>query len=93
PDIVKLDRSLIVQATENPRVRRVLPKIVEIVHDLNARVVCEGVETREQHAIALDSGVDLLQGFYYARPSPEVELKLKHSVSSSFDFARVAQAA
>jgi EAL domain-containing protein (putative c-di-GMP-specific phosphodiesterase class I) len=93
PDIVKLDRSLIVQSTENPRVRRVLPKIIEIVHDLNARVVCEGIETQEQQAIALDSGADLLQGFYYARPSPEVEFKLRHPIGSSFDFTRAAQAA
>lgn len=72
PDIVKLDRSLIVQATENGRARRILPKIIEIIHDLGAQVVVEGIETQAQHALALESGSDLLQGYYYAMPSTEV---------------------
>jgi len=72
PDIVKLDRSLIVQGTTNPRARRILPKLVEIIHDLGARVVCEGIETIEQHHLALDAGVDLLQGYFYARPAPDL---------------------
>lgn len=71
PDIVKLDRSLIVQATEKERARRILPKLIEIVHDLGAQVVVEGIETLAQHTLALDSGSDLLQGYYYARPAPE----------------------
>ena len=72
PDIVKLDRSLIVQASEDKRVRRILPKIVGIIHDLGAQVVVEGIETLDQHVLALDAGTDLMQGFYYARPSAEV---------------------
>ena len=70
PDIVKLDRSLIVQGTTNERARRILPKIVDIIHELGAQVVCEGIETSEQHRLAIDAGADLVQGYYYARPSP-----------------------
>jgi len=70
PDIVKLDRSLIVQGTTNARARRILPKLIEIIHDLGARVVCEGIENRQQHRLAIDAGADLLQGYYYARPAP-----------------------
>jgi len=69
PDIVKLDRSLIVQASTRPRARVILPKLVEIIHDLGALAVCEGIETCEQHALATDAGIDLLQGYYYARPA------------------------
>lgn len=72
PDIVKLDRSLIVQSTGNERARRILPKLVEIIHELGAQVVCEGIETPFQHRLAVDAGADLLQGFYYARPSPRL---------------------
>jgi EAL domain-containing protein (putative c-di-GMP-specific phosphodiesterase class I) len=70
PDIVKLDRSLIVQAASNSRARRILPKLIDIIHDLGAQAVCEGIETAEQHQLARDAGADLLQGYYYARPSP-----------------------
>lgn len=72
PDIVKLDRSLIVQATSNERARRILPKIVDIIHELGAQVVCEGIETPEQHNLAIEAGADLLQGYYYAMPSAEL---------------------
>ncbi len=72
PDIVKLDRSLIVQSETNPRARIILPKLVEIIHDLGAQVVCEGIETPSQHALAMGVGVDLVQGFFYARPYPEL---------------------
>lgn len=69
PDIVKLDRSLIVEATRNARARRILPRLVDIVHELDAKVVCEGIETVEQHQLATEAGVDLVQGYYYARPA------------------------
>lgn len=72
PEFVKLDRSLIVQSTVNPRARKILPKLVEILHDLDARVVCEGIETGEQDRLARDAGVDLLQGYLYARPTPRL---------------------
>ncbi|PKU24884.1 EAL domain-containing protein [Telmatospirillum siberiense] len=72
PDFVKLDRSLVVQSMVNPRARLIFPKLVEIIHDLEAQVVCEGIETPDQHDLAISSGVDLLQGYYYARPHPSL---------------------
>lgn len=70
PDIVKLDRSLIEQATHNRRARLILPRLVEIIHSLGAQAVCEGIETAEQHRLAADAGADLVQGYHYARPAP-----------------------
>jgi len=72
PDIVKLDRNLLVQAVVNIRARRVFSKVVETIHELEALVVCEGVETEDQHKLAVDAGVDLLQGYYYARPAAQL---------------------
>lgn len=83
PDIVKLDRSLIVQSTINPRARRILPKIIDIIHELGALVVCEGIETPDQHHLAIDSGADLVQGYFYARPSPRIQPSVSHPVPSS----------
>lgn len=82
PDIVKLDRSLIVQSTVNERARRILPRIIEIIHELGALVVCEGIETLEQHHLAVDSGADLVQGYFYARPSPKIEPAFCHPTPS-----------
>ncbi|HRN88824.1 EAL domain-containing protein [Hyphomicrobium sp.] len=72
PDYVKLDRSLVVAAASNSRARIVLPKIVEILHDLGARVVCEGIEDEQHAKIARESGADFLQGYLFGRPAAAV---------------------
>ncbi|HVI51808.1 MAG TPA: EAL domain-containing protein [Candidatus Sulfotelmatobacter sp.] len=72
PNIVKLDRELIVQSSTNARARLILPKLIEIIHDLGALVVCEGIETEQQHRLAEEAGADLLQGFLFARPAPRL---------------------
>ena len=72
PDIVKIDRELLLQAQSNPRARKVLPKIVEIIHDLGAAVVCEGIETPEQLELAMGADVDSLQGYLFARPDRDL---------------------
>lgn len=83
PDIVKLDRSLIAQAADNGRARKILPKLIEIIHDLGALAVCEGIETRIQHTLAIDAGADLVQGFHYSRPTPRLQLSGHRSASGS----------
>lgn len=72
PDYVKIDRSLVLAAVTDRRARIVLPKIIEIVHDLGARVVCEGIENDAHERVAVDSGSDFLQGYRYGRPSATV---------------------
>lgn len=71
PEIVKLDRSLIVAAAEDKRAALVLAKLVEIIHALSAVAVAEGIETPRQLAIARDAGADLVQGFFLGRPQPD----------------------
>lgn len=78
PDIVKLDRSIIVQASDNGRARKILPKLIDIIHDLGAQAVCEGIETHDQHALATGSGADLVQGFYYSKPASLLGKPLDH---------------
>jgi EAL domain-containing protein (putative c-di-GMP-specific phosphodiesterase class I) len=68
PDIVKLDRQFIVQAGKDARAGKILPKLIDIIHDLGAQVVCEGIETAEQHALVVAAGTDIVQGFFYVRP-------------------------
>jgi len=69
PDIVKLDRSMIVQATQQTRVRRILPGLVALLHEAGCLVVVEGVENEDEALIAMDADADLVQGYYFARPS------------------------
>jgi len=72
PDIVKLDRSMLVQALHKPAPRRVLPGIISLIHAVGSLVLIEGVETADEAMIAMDTGVDLVQGHYFGAPSPQL---------------------
>ena len=79
PDIVKLDRSMVVEAMRTPRVRRILPGLVSVIHEAGCLVVMEGLETAEHGLIAMESDVDFVQGFYFGEPranlSPEEDYR------------------
>lgn len=69
-DIVKLDRELLLAALARHEERRLLPGLVEFLHDCGALVLMEGVETYEEAMLALEVGCDLAQGFHFAFPAP-----------------------
>ena len=71
PDLIKIDRCLIEKAEENAVCRSICSALVSIGHDSGKLVLAEGVETREQAKLLLELGVDLFQGFYFARPKAE----------------------
>ena len=73
PEYVKLDGGIIQQAEVNPRLQRILPKLVEIIRELGAEVVVEGVETASQLELARHAGADLVQGYLLGRPAPAQE--------------------
>jgi EAL domain-containing protein (putative c-di-GMP-specific phosphodiesterase class I) len=69
PNIVKLDRSIIVQAASQPRVRRVIPNLVNLIHESGSLALMEGIETETEALIAMDAGIDFVQGYYFGRPT------------------------
>lgn len=67
PDIVKLEASLIQQAENNDRTRRVLSGLVKTIKDLDAQPVITGIETQVQLNIAIESGATLFQGDFLGK--------------------------
>lgn len=65
-DVIKLDRSLIDEASTNERVKVLLDSAVKMAHALGSSVIVEGVETLDQVKMAELAGADALQGFYYS---------------------------
>jgi diguanylate cyclase (GGDEF)-like protein len=65
-DIVKLDRSLLFDVDCDRRRRAVLSGAVTLAHDLGLRVVAEGVEREEQHAVLIELGCDEAQGWLHS---------------------------
>jgi len=80
PDLVKLDQTLVQRSVSCTRSQKVLPRLVELLHQCGAMVVAEGVETVEQALVLWDSGVDMVQGNLFSAPS--FELPEQDSISS-----------
>ena len=68
PDIVKLDKSLICRAAVDPRIKRILNGMTSLLHEAGSLVLVEGVETKQEALVAIESNADMLQGFYFSRP-------------------------
>ena len=75
PDIVKLDRSVILQALSNKKARRVLPSLVSLLHETGGLVLMEGVETQEEALVSMDADIDFVQGYYFGRPAAITDAK------------------
>ena len=73
-DVLKLDRSFIAGAMEDPRKAQLLVGVVRLGDSLGHTVLAEGVETAEQFAFLAETGVDLAQGYLLARPAPGEEI-------------------
>lgn len=72
PNCVKIDRSLIQNIHEDKRKQHFTKNIIDYGHDNNFLVLAEGVELSEEMKTVIDMGVDLIQGYYTARPSEKV---------------------
>ena len=73
PDVVKLDRELICKAVSSYRNARSLLRLVDLLHDIGTFIVVEGIETEEQARLSRDCDADFVQGYYFGRPTIEVE--------------------
>jgi EAL domain-containing protein (putative c-di-GMP-specific phosphodiesterase class I) len=87
PDLVKFDRHLLRSAATQPRMRDLLQRLVHLMHETGAMVVQEGVETEQDVLLALESGCDLVQGYYVARPSlaPDSDTLITPRIDARWD--------
>lgn len=66
-DIVKLDMALI-RDIDKDRGRRAITKgIVQVCRELDIRIIAEGIQTYEEISTLRDMGIELFQGFYFAK--------------------------
>lgn len=68
PEIVKLDMSLVRNLEQHPVKQRVVAAIANLCRELGSRIVAEGVETKAELDACTDAGVDLIQGYLFAKP-------------------------
>lgn len=66
-DVVKLDM-MFMREKRNEKSDVVISAIVNMIHSLSAKVVVEGVETKENIVSAEVLGCDIAQGYYLSKP-------------------------
>jgi diguanylate cyclase (GGDEF)-like protein len=67
-DAIKLDASLTNEITSRPIDRSLVASLVDTAHSLGVQVIAKGVETAEQRDALWRVGVDMQQGWAFAKP-------------------------
>lgn len=72
-DALKLDRGFINNIAAGNKEMRMVELVLEIANFLNAPVIAEGVETKEQLELLKVAKCDVIQGYYFSKPLPPEE--------------------
>ena len=70
PDYIKFDRSLIRQIDTSTTKQQIVLSMILFAKGIHALTTAEGIETREEHETVMMCGVNLGQGYYFAKPGP-----------------------
>ncbi len=68
PDLIKIDMALVRGIDQDPVRRKILQGMVSVAQSLGIEVIGEGIETLAERDVLADVGIDLMQGFLFARP-------------------------
>ncbi len=74
-DIIKLDMGFVQNIDTNPKAGSIIRSIIEMAHNMNAKVIAEGAETNDQVQFLIDCGCDYIQGYYFSKPLPQEEFE------------------
>jgi EAL domain-containing protein (putative c-di-GMP-specific phosphodiesterase class I)/CheY-like chemotaxis protein len=65
---IKLDRSYVRGCAMDAAKRKMCVAVVDLARKFEIAAVAEGVETADDLSVLVDSGYDMAQGFFFARP-------------------------
>jgi diguanylate cyclase (GGDEF)-like protein/PAS domain S-box-containing protein len=73
-DTLKIDKSFIMNIDGDDTNATIASAVVTLAHNLNLRVVAEGVETQEHYNFLLNRYCDFAQGYYLSKPQSSQEM-------------------
>ena len=82
PNYVKIDRSLLSEIQNSPKKRHFVREIIQFCHDNDILALAEGIENAEELHTVILLGVDLIQGYYTAKPSPEIIDSISYDIKN-----------
>lgn len=68
-DTLKIDKHFFLDNQRDPRNKKVISAVTALGHSLGLEIIAEGIETDAELQLAKQVGCDLLQGFYFGKPS------------------------
>lgn len=71
---VKIDQSFVRNLSHDPTIKSLIKSIVVMARSLDAEVLAEGVETREDCELLIEQGCYFFQGYHFAKPMPYKDL-------------------
>ena len=74
-DVLKIDRSFVGQIDADADQAAIVVSIIALAHNLQLKVIAEGVETAGQLAFLRAHDCDQVQGYFFSRPLPAIELR------------------
>ncbi|WP_417509781.1 EAL domain-containing protein [Methylophaga sp.] len=77
-DIIKLDMALIRHIDSNKVRQAIIKNCITMFDELNITTLAEGIETYEEYAWLRDAGIELMQGYYFAKPGFESLPEIDH---------------
>lgn len=81
--IVKFDRDMSQAYFANQKAKFVMEAAMQMIHDMELKIVSEGVETKEQMETIVGLGIDYIQGYYFSKPLPAEQFLQFVSVKNS----------
>ncbi|MFZ6648845.1 bifunctional diguanylate cyclase/phosphodiesterase [Undibacterium sp. TJN25] len=79
---LKIDRSFVQDMLHTRHASSIVRAIVTLAHSMDLNVVAEGVENHEQWSALADIGCKAFQGYFFGRPVPVQDLRLKAPAES-----------
>lgn len=73
-DVLKIDMAFLKGLETSPRTRSILSSVIDMAKKLGIQTLAEGVETSQQYLFMKSIGCEMLQGYFFAKPSPLLEL-------------------
>ena len=69
-DVIKIDKSFVDLIENGETAVNICRTIIRMAHELGKTSVAEGVESQSQVNFLRESGCDVVQGYFYAKPMP-----------------------
>jgi len=71
---LKIDKSFVQHMADNHQDRKIVQSVIDLSHNLDLRVVAEGIESQQILDMLIGMGCDYGQGYYIAKPMPIGEM-------------------